>query len=103
MRKAVKMPLVLLGGITSLEHLQTASDEGFELAAMGRAFIHDPGLIARYAAGAARDSGCVPCNRCVAEMDRRAASAARSWPSSSPRVPLACENSRRTSRVEASA
>jgi 2,4-dienoyl-CoA reductase-like NADH-dependent reductase (Old Yellow Enzyme family) len=44
--------------------------EGFELAAMGRALIHDPGLIAKYAAGLARESGCVPCNQCVAEMDR---------------------------------
>jgi 2,4-dienoyl-CoA reductase-like NADH-dependent reductase (Old Yellow Enzyme family) len=44
--------------------------EGFELAAMGRALIHDPALIAKYAAGSARESGCVPCNQCVAEMDR---------------------------------
>jgi 2,4-dienoyl-CoA reductase-like NADH-dependent reductase (Old Yellow Enzyme family) len=69
-RRAVRMPLVLLGGITALEHLESAQREGFELAAMGRALIHDPGLIARYAAGAARESGCIPCNRCVAEMDR---------------------------------
>lgn len=69
-RSAVKMPLVLLGGITALAHLQTAMDEGFELAAMGRALIHEPGLIAKYAAGEATVSGCVPCNLCVAEMDR---------------------------------
>lgn len=69
-RQAVRMPLVLLGGITALAHLQAARREGFELAAMGRALIHDPALIARFAAGSARESGCVPCNRCVAEMDR---------------------------------
>ena len=69
-RRAVRMPLVLLGGITSLAHLQTAMDEGFELAAMARALIHDPALIAKYAAGAVQTSGCVPCNRCVAEMER---------------------------------
>jgi 2,4-dienoyl-CoA reductase-like NADH-dependent reductase (Old Yellow Enzyme family) len=44
--------------------------EGFELAAMGRALLHDPALIGKYAAGLARESGCVPCNQCVAEMDR---------------------------------
>ncbi len=70
LRRAVRMPLALLGGITSLDHLQKARDEGFELAAMARALIHDPNLIAKYAAGAARESGCIPCNRCVAEMDR---------------------------------
>lgn len=68
-RRAVRMPLVLLGGITSLDHLQTARDEGFELQAMARALIHDPGLIAKYAAGRATRSECIPCNRCVAEMD----------------------------------
>jgi 2,4-dienoyl-CoA reductase-like NADH-dependent reductase (Old Yellow Enzyme family) len=69
-RRAVRMPLVLLGGITSRAHLDAAMREGFELCAMGRALIHDPGLIAKYAAGTARESQCVPCNQCVAEMDR---------------------------------
>ncbi len=69
-RKAVTIPLVLLGGITALEHLHAAQREGFELMAMARALIHDPTLIARYQAGEASTSGCVPCNRCVAEMDR---------------------------------
>ncbi len=69
-RKAVKMPLVLLGGLTAREHLQRACDEGFELMAMGRALIHDPGLINKLRDGTVQASGCVPCNRCVAEMDR---------------------------------
>lgn len=73
-RRAVAMPLALLGGIKSLEDLERAMAEGFELAVMGRALIHEPGLIGRYARGAAsrRDlvSYCLPCNRCVAEMDR---------------------------------
>jgi 2,4-dienoyl-CoA reductase-like NADH-dependent reductase (Old Yellow Enzyme family) len=69
-RQAVRMPLVLLGGIKSLEDLRRARREGFELAAMARALIHDPRLVARYATGTAHESGCVPCNRCIAEMDR---------------------------------
>jgi 2,4-dienoyl-CoA reductase-like NADH-dependent reductase (Old Yellow Enzyme family) len=69
-RRAVRLPLVLLGGITALEHLQTACDEGFELAAMARALINDPHLISKYASASARVSSCVPCNRCVAEMER---------------------------------
>lgn len=69
-RRAVAMPLVLLGGIKSVADLHTAMHEGFELCAMGRALIHDSGLIAKYAAGTASESGCVPCNQCVAEMDR---------------------------------
>jgi 2,4-dienoyl-CoA reductase-like NADH-dependent reductase (Old Yellow Enzyme family) len=70
MRRAVRLPLVLLGGLKSKADLDTAMAEGFELCAMGRALIHDPALIAGYAAGTASESGCVPCNQCVAEMDR---------------------------------
>jgi 2,4-dienoyl-CoA reductase-like NADH-dependent reductase (Old Yellow Enzyme family) len=70
MRRAVKLPLVLLGGLTALGHLQRARDEGFELVAMARALIHDPQLVAKLQAGTVKASGCVPCNRCVAEMDR---------------------------------
>jgi 2,4-dienoyl-CoA reductase-like NADH-dependent reductase (Old Yellow Enzyme family) len=70
MRRAVRLPLVLVGGIKSKGDLDTAMREGFELVAMGRALIHDPTLIAKYVAGTARESGCVPCNQCVAEMDR---------------------------------
>lgn len=68
-RRAVKLPLVLLGGLTSLEHLQRACDEGFELMAMARALVHDPALLAKLEAGTVKASGCIPCNRCVAEMD----------------------------------
>lgn len=69
-RRAVRMPLVLLGGVRSLADLETGLAHGFELVAMGRALIHDPSLIAKYQAGRERESGCHPCNRCVAEMDR---------------------------------
>jgi 2,4-dienoyl-CoA reductase-like NADH-dependent reductase (Old Yellow Enzyme family) len=69
-RQTVRLPLVLLGGIKSKDDLDTAMREGFELVAMGRALIHDPSLVAKYVAGTARDSECVPCNQCVAEMDR---------------------------------
>lgn len=69
-RRAVRMPLVLLGGVKSLDDIGTAMAERFELVGMGRALIHDPRLIAKYAAGQAHQSGCRPCNRCVAEMER---------------------------------
>jgi 2,4-dienoyl-CoA reductase-like NADH-dependent reductase (Old Yellow Enzyme family) len=70
-RRAVSMPLVLLGGVKSMDDLETAMREGFELAAMARALIHDPMLIAKYEARLQRTSDCIPCNQCVAEMDRQ--------------------------------
>lgn len=69
-RRAVKLPLVLLGGITSLDAAETAMREGFELVAMGRALLSDPDLVSRWARGERAVTRCVPCNECIAEMDR---------------------------------
>ncbi|MEY2667382.1 MAG: hypothetical protein RJA59_20, partial [Pseudomonadota bacterium] len=43
---------------------------GFELVGMGRALLHDPALPRKLERGEVRTSGCVPCNECIAEMDR---------------------------------
>jgi len=69
-RSAVRVPLVLLGGILSLDNLETAMREGFDFVAMGRALIADPDLINRMARGEVTRSRCISCNKCVAEMDR---------------------------------
>ncbi len=69
-RRAVRVPLVLLGGILSLDNLETAMREGFDFVAMGRALIADPDLINRMQDGQAMRSRCISCNKCVAEMDR---------------------------------
>lgn len=68
-RAAVDVPLVLLGGIASRAALARAMAEGFELAGMARALLHDPAFPRHLETGAER-SGCVPCNQCIAEMDR---------------------------------
>ena len=69
-RRAVRVPLVLLGGILSVDNLETAMREGFDFVAMGRALIADPDLIKRMQTGEATRSRCISCNKCVAEMDR---------------------------------
>lgn len=69
-RAALSLPLMLLGGITRLETMESALDEGFELIAMGRALLRDPDLVRRMQAGELTASRCVPCNRCVVEMER---------------------------------
>lgn len=69
-RAAVRVPLVLLGGIKSRAGLTRAMADGFELAGMGRALLHDATLPRRLERGEVERSGCVPCNRCIAEMDR---------------------------------
>lgn len=39
--------LILLGGINSLDHMQTGLDEGFDFVAMGRALLREPDLVSR--------------------------------------------------------
>ncbi len=67
-RDAVRMPLILLGGISRLETVRTAMAEGFELVAMGRALVMQPDLVARWRDGATEPSECTHCNRCMATI-----------------------------------
>ena len=71
-RAALRLPLMLLGGITRLDTMERAIGEGFELLAMGRALIRDPDLPHRMQAGELTASRCIPCNLCVVEMERGA-------------------------------
>ena len=70
-RRAVKLPLVLLGGICSLDQMKKAIDEeGFDFVALGRALIQDPDFVHKVARGEINESPCDHCNICIAEMDR---------------------------------
>jgi 2,4-dienoyl-CoA reductase-like NADH-dependent reductase (Old Yellow Enzyme family) len=64
-RAALKMPLILLGGVTRRETIERAMGDGFELVAMGRALLREPDLVRRLASGAASGSLCVHCNKCM--------------------------------------
>jgi 2,4-dienoyl-CoA reductase-like NADH-dependent reductase (Old Yellow Enzyme family) len=68
--KSVKIPVVLIGGITSLDHMNKAMDEGFSFIQVGRAIIKDPQVINKMQRGEVTASDCDHCNRCVAAMDK---------------------------------
>jgi 2,4-dienoyl-CoA reductase-like NADH-dependent reductase (Old Yellow Enzyme family) len=68
--KAVKIPVVLIGGICSIENLDTAMRKGFEFVEIGRALIKDPDIVNKWYRGDEITSVCDHCNRCIAEMDR---------------------------------
>ena len=69
-RAELRLPLMLLGGVTRLETMERALAEGFEFVALGRALIRDPDLVRRMQSGELRGSRCIPCNQCVVEMER---------------------------------
>jgi len=65
-RAELTLPLILLGGITNRETMDSAMAEGFQFVAMGRALLAEPDLINRIARdGAAVRSACTHCNRCM--------------------------------------
>ena len=69
-RKAVEMPLVLVGGVRSREGMKKAMDEGFDMVAIGRALIMDPDFVKKIRAGELDVSECDQCNRCISEMEK---------------------------------
>lgn len=68
-RRSVAMPLVLLGGVASLDNLEAAMREGFDFVALGRALIADPALVRDFESGSKTRTRCNRCNECIAEMD----------------------------------
>ncbi|WP_109509380.1 NADH:flavin oxidoreductase [Nocardioides speluncae] len=64
-RAAVKLPMILLGGITDKPVMDLAMAEGFEFVAMARALLREPDLINRIQKDAATPSLCIHCNKCM--------------------------------------
>ena len=58
-------PLILLGGITRLDTIRAALDEGFAFVAMGRSLLREPDLVNRMRSGASTVATCTHCNKCV--------------------------------------
>ncbi|WP_217131766.1 NADH:flavin oxidoreductase [Leucobacter chinensis] len=64
-RRELKLPMVLLGGVTDRDGMDTAMEEGYDFVAMGRALLREPDLIQKIAANPATASQCIHCNRCM--------------------------------------
>ncbi len=64
-KRAVKVPVMVVGGIRSLEMAKSIVDSGnADLISMCRPLIREPGLIARWQRGEGGPAKCVSCNRC---------------------------------------
>jgi len=64
-RKELTIPLILLGGITDRETMDTAMAAGFDFVALGRALLAEPDLINRIRADGSVRSICDHCNKCM--------------------------------------
>lgn len=57
--------LILLGGITNRQHVETGMREGFDLVAMGRALLREPDLVDKMIADPGTRSLCNHNNKCM--------------------------------------
>jgi 2,4-dienoyl-CoA reductase-like NADH-dependent reductase (Old Yellow Enzyme family) len=64
-RAAVKLPMILLGGVTNRAVMDEAMAAGFQFVAMARALLREPDLINKLRADPTHTSLCIHCNRCM--------------------------------------
>ncbi len=64
-RKAVKIPVALVGGIRRFEDAERlVDDEGLDYVSLARPFICEPHLVKRWARGVRMPAHCISCSRC---------------------------------------
>jgi 2,4-dienoyl-CoA reductase-like NADH-dependent reductase (Old Yellow Enzyme family) len=69
-RAQLKLPLILLGGITGKQTMDLAMREGFAFVAMARALLREPDLLARIQSAPETRSLCTHCNKCMPTIYR---------------------------------
>jgi 2,4-dienoyl-CoA reductase-like NADH-dependent reductase (Old Yellow Enzyme family) len=67
-RKAVKLPLIYVGGLISGEKINEVLDSGFEFVAMARALINEPDFVNRLKRDSEARNHCDTSNYCIARM-----------------------------------
>jgi 2,4-dienoyl-CoA reductase-like NADH-dependent reductase (Old Yellow Enzyme family) len=66
-RKAVRCPVMVVGGFRSLEVMNKAlNEDGMDYISMARPFIREPRLIKRWQEGDLASARCISCNGCFA-------------------------------------
>ncbi|MFJ1839503.1 hypothetical protein ACIOJ9_37295 [Streptomyces sp. NPDC088175] len=61
----MRLPMILLGGITGRPVMDLAMREGFAYVAMARALLREPDLVNRLRDDATTPSLCIHCNKCM--------------------------------------
>jgi len=65
-KRAVNLPVILVGGIRSLNRIEEILEEGsVDFCAMARPFIREPNLPQKFLSGTTRKSACISCNACL--------------------------------------
>ena len=67
-RKAVKMPLIYVGGLISRSKMEEVLSEGFVAMQVARALVHDTDFVNKLRTGELECSGCGHSNYCIGRM-----------------------------------
>ncbi len=67
-RKALKMPLIYVGGMVEKADMEKVLDSGFVAFQMGRALVQDTDFVNKLRSGELTRSGCNHSNYCIARM-----------------------------------
>jgi hypothetical protein len=67
-RKALKLPLIYVGGLLSREKIDLVLNAGFEFVSMARALLNEPAFVNRLKTEEHARSGCEHANYCIARM-----------------------------------
>jgi 2,4-dienoyl-CoA reductase-like NADH-dependent reductase (Old Yellow Enzyme family) len=66
LKPKIKCPLILVGGLRSLEVMNELFEEGsVDFFSMSRPLISEPNLINRWQSGDRRKARCLSCNKCI--------------------------------------
>jgi 2,4-dienoyl-CoA reductase-like NADH-dependent reductase (Old Yellow Enzyme family) len=67
-RRAISLPLILVGGMRKLRDMQAVLDEGIaDAVSMCRPLIMDPHLVKHFREGSTDGSACPSCNQCLGQ------------------------------------
>ena len=67
-RKALRLPLVYVGGLVSRDKIEEVLNDGFEFVAMARALVNEPGFVNRMREDEHARCDCGHSNYCIARM-----------------------------------
>ena len=67
-RKALKLPLVYIGGLISRQKIDEVLNDGFEFVSMARALLNDPGFVNKMKEDEKACCNCGHSNYCIARM-----------------------------------
>ncbi len=71
-KKAVNIPVILVGGITKIEEIKNLIEtEKCDVVSMCRPFIIEPDLVNKFKAGKQTETKCIQCNFCIIAVEKK--------------------------------